>query len=55
MYFDRATNQKGYGVGIVLVSSNDAHAPFVVNLNFIVTNNVNEYKACTIRFEIALG
>ena len=55
MYFDEASNQKGYGVEIVLVYLDGARASFIVKLNFTITNNVSKYKACIIRFEIALG
>ena len=39
----------------MLVSSDGAHAPFAVKLNFGVTTNVNEYEAYTIGFEMAQG
>ena len=44
-YFNGASDQKGYGVGIVLVSPKGAHMPIFAKLNFEVTNNVAEYKA----------
>ena len=34
MYFDGATNQKGSGIGALLISLKGAHIPFSCRLNF---------------------
>jgi len=46
MYFYRAFNQKGFGAGIILVLSEEAHIPISVKLDIDVTNNMAEYEAC---------
>ncbi|XP_077249107.1 uncharacterized protein LOC143888538 [Tasmannia lanceolata] len=55
MYFDGASNSKGKGVGIVLISSRDEHIPISIKLNFDCTNNVAEYEACIAGLEAALS
>ncbi|XP_077248845.1 uncharacterized protein LOC143888341 [Tasmannia lanceolata] len=45
MYFDGASNSKGKGVGIVLISPRDEHLPISIKLDFDCTNNVAEYEA----------
>ena len=42
MYFSEASNQKGFGVGILLVSPKWGQTPISVKLDFDVTNNVAE-------------
>ena len=37
MYFDGAANQKGYGIGIVLVAPYDAYFPIAVKFHFPAT------------------
>jgi len=54
LYFDGAANQKGFGVGILLVSPEGPHIPLAFKLNFEVTNNQAEYEACLIGMEAAL-
>ena len=44
MYFNRASNQKGIGEGILLVSLKVAHIPILVKLDFEVTNNMAKYE-----------
>ena len=39
MYFDRATNQNGSGLGVLLISPKGTHIPFSSRLNFPATNN----------------
>ena len=46
MYFDRAINQYGNGIGILLITLDGSHIPLVIKLNFEATNNMVEYKAC---------
>ncbi|XP_021758380.1 uncharacterized protein LOC110723337 [Chenopodium quinoa] len=57
LYFDGASNQKGCGIGVLLVSPNEEHIPISMKLDFDVTNNVVEYEACILELEtvVALG
>ena len=57
LYFDGASNQKGCGVGVLLVSPNEEHIPISMKLDFDVTNNAAEYEACILGLEtsVALG
>ena len=53
MYFKGVSNQKGFGVDILLVSPLGAHTPIPVKLDFEVTNNVAEHEADIIGLEAA--
>src|SRR6187397_1486985 len=55
LYFDGASNQKGCGVGVLLVSPKEEHVPISIKLDFNVTNNVAEYEACMVGLETALA
>ena len=55
MYFDRVINQKGYGVGMILVAPGGAHTPLTIKLKYTYTSNVAEYEACIIRMEATLS
>ena len=55
MYFDRATNQNGSGIGVLLISPKGAHIPFSGRLNFPATNNATEYEACIMKLQVALS
>ena len=57
LYFNGASNQKGCGVGVLLVSPNEEHISISMKLNFDVTNNAAEYEACILGLEtvVALG
>ena len=46
MYFDGAVNQYGNRIGVLLITPDGSHVPLAVKLNFKVTNNMAEYKAC---------
>ena len=46
MYFDGAVNQYGNGIGILLITLEGSHIPLAIKLNFEVTNNLANYKAC---------
>ena len=48
LYFDGASNQKGCGVGVLIVSPQEEHIPISIKLDFDVTNNVAEYEACIV-------
>ncbi|XP_020540520.1 uncharacterized protein LOC110010926 [Jatropha curcas] len=52
--FDGATNNQGYGVGVVIVTLSGERLPFSIKLAFQVTNNEAEYKACITGLETAL-
>ena len=58
LYFDGATNQSGFGIGILLISPQGDHIPISVRLVFSdhqqLTNNIVEYEACITGLEIAL-
>ena len=51
MYFDRAVNQNGKGIGILLITLEGSHIPLAIKLNFEATNDMAEYKACIARME----
>ena len=48
MYFGRALNKRGLRAGILVLSLEGAHALIPIKLDFEVTNNMAEYKACII-------
>ena len=53
MYFDGATNRRGCGIGILLISPEESHNPLAIKLNFLATNNIAEYEACILELEVA--
>uniref|UniRef100_A0A2N9FZ87 Uncharacterized protein n=1 Tax=Fagus sylvatica TaxID=28930 RepID=A0A2N9FZ87_FAGSY len=55
IYFDGDSNQHGYGVGVLLIAPDRVHIPLSAKLNFVATNNVAEYKACTVGLEALLA
>ena len=55
MYFDRATNQNGSGIGVFLISPKGTHIPFSGRLNFLTTNNATKYEACIMGLQATLG
>ena len=55
MYFDRATNQNGSGIGVLLISPKGTYIPFFRRLNFSATNNAIEYEAYIMKLQAALG
>ena len=57
MYFDGTMNKKGPGIGVILVSPTRDWILIVKRLDYSVTNNVSEYKACICGLEalIAIG
>ncbi|KAK9682718.1 hypothetical protein RND81_10G091600 [Saponaria officinalis] len=54
LYFDGASNYRGCGVGILLISPSGDHTPLSIKLDFDVTNNAAEYKACLYGLQAAL-
>ena len=55
MYFDRAINQNGSGIRVLLITPKGTHIPFSGRLNFLATNNATEYEACIMGLQAALG
>ena len=55
LYFDEASNQKGCGVGVLIVSPQEEHIPISIKLHFDVTNNATQYEACIVGLETALA
>ena len=58
LYFDGASNQSGFGIGILLISPQGDHIPRSDRLVFYdhhrLTNNIVEYEACITGLETAL-
>ncbi|XP_070045413.1 uncharacterized protein [Nicotiana tomentosiformis] len=54
MYFDRAVNIKGVGIGAILISHIGQHYPATARLHFFCTNNTSEYEACIMGLKMAL-
>ncbi|GMP32738.1 hypothetical protein CsSME_00006364 [Camellia sinensis var. sinensis] len=54
MYFDGASNQYGYGIGVLLIAPNNSCIPLAFKLWFKVSNNEAEYEACIAGLEAAL-
>ena len=52
MYVDGASNQKGFGVGLVLISPEKVIIEKSLRLDFLTTNNESEYEALMIRMAI---
>ena len=46
MYFDEAVNNRGADIGVILISPEGEMIPMIKRLEFEVTNNQAEYKAC---------
>ena len=51
MNFDRAINQYGNGIGILLITPEGSHISLAIKLNFEATNNMAEYEACIVKME----
>ena len=51
MYFDSTVNNRGVGIGIILISPEGDMIPMAKRLEFKVTNNQEEYKACIFGLE----
>ena len=54
MYFDGASNQYGYGIGVLLIAPDNSCIPLAFKLRFKVSNNDAKYEACIAGFEVAL-
>ena len=55
MYFNGASNQHGYGVGVLFIAPDGMHIPLSAKLNFVATNNVVEYEVCIVGLEALLA
>ena len=55
MYFNGASNQHGYGVGVFLIAPDGVHILLSAKLNFMATNNVAKYEACIEGLEALLA
>ena len=57
MYFDRAVNCRGAGIGVIVVTPDGEVLPLAERLMFLVTNNIAEYDACIFGIEtlVVLG
>ena len=54
MYFDGASNQYGYGIGVLLIAPDNSCIPLAFKLRFKVSNYEAEYEACIAGLEAAL-
>lgn len=54
MYFDGASNQYGYRIGVLLIAPNNSDIPLAFKLRFKVSNNEAEYEVCITGLEGAL-
>ncbi|XP_043714699.1 uncharacterized protein LOC122663058 [Telopea speciosissima] len=55
LYFDDATNQRGYEAGILLITPDDLYLPSAFRLEFPCTNNIAEYEACAIDLQATMA
>ena len=51
MYFDGVVNNRGAGIGVILISPEGETIPMAKRLEFEVTNNQAEYEACIFGLE----
>nr|XP_009793447.1 PREDICTED: uncharacterized protein LOC104240316 [Nicotiana sylvestris] len=54
MFFDRAVNAKGVGIGEILISPTGQHYLATTWLHFFCTNNSAEYEACIMGMNMAV-
>ncbi|XP_070029023.1 uncharacterized protein [Nicotiana sylvestris] len=54
MFFDGALNEKGVGIGEILISPTGQHYPATARLRFLCTNNTAKYEACIIGMNMAI-
>ncbi|XP_070014094.1 uncharacterized protein [Nicotiana sylvestris] len=54
MFFDRAVNAKGVGIGAILISPTGQHYLATARLRFFCTNNTAKYVACIIGMNMAI-
>lgn len=51
MHFDGAVNNRGAGIGVILITPKGEIIPMAKNIEFEVTNNQDEYEACIFDLE----
>ena len=54
LFFDGASNRKGVGIGVVLMSESGEYCPISAQLRFYCTNNMSEYEACILGLRLAV-
>nr|XP_004252163.1 uncharacterized protein LOC101259129 [Solanum lycopersicum] len=54
LYFDGAINEKGTGIGEILISPTGEYYPTTDRLRFFCTNNMTEYEACIMGLNMAI-
>ena len=54
MVFDGASNSLGNGIGVVIISPEGCHTPFISRLCLDCTNNMAEYEACILCLKAAI-
>ena len=54
MYFDGASNQYSYGIGVLLIAPDNSLIPLAFKLQFKVSNNEAEYETCITGLEATL-
>ena len=55
LYFNGAMNNRGTGLGVILVTLEGETISMSKKLDFKVTNNIAEYKACIYGIEVVLA
>ena len=55
LYFDKASNALGHGIGAVLISLKGEYCTFTIRLNFDSTNNVAKYEACIMGLQATIA
>ena len=53
--FDGAVNNRGAGLGVILVMPKGKNILMAKKLDFKITNNIAEYEACIYGVEVALA
>ena len=54
LFFDGEANHQGKGIRAVLVSESSQHYPMEAKIQFNCTNNMAEYKACTLCLKMSI-
>ena len=54
LYFDRAFNALGHGIGAILISPKGKYCLFTTRLDFDCINNVAEYESCIMGLQATL-
>ncbi|XP_015086940.1 uncharacterized protein LOC107030049 [Solanum pennellii] len=54
LFFDGASNKKGFGIGVVLISESGEYYPISAQLRFYCTNYMSKYEACILSLRLAV-